>query len=136
MRFVVSAVVKVAVEPANPTDLPKLIDGLKSLSRSDPLIKIENTKEQKHVIAAAGELHLEVCLKDLEEKHAKVPLKVSEPRVTYKETVSAKSSQVCLAKSANKHNRVYMSAEPLSEQLCIEVEDGRVQMRDKKELAK
>ena len=31
----------------------------------------------EHIVAGAGELHLEICLKDLEEDHACIPLKVS-----------------------------------------------------------
>ena len=30
----------------------------------------------EHIIAGAGELHLEICLKDLEEDHAGIPIKV------------------------------------------------------------
>ena len=30
----------------------------------------------EHIVAGAGELHLEICLKDLEEDHACIPLKV------------------------------------------------------------
>ena len=47
---------------------------------------------------------------------------VSDPVVTYKETVSDQSSQVCLAKSSNKHNRVYMTAEPFAEGLAEEID--------------
>lgn len=32
----------------------------------------------EHIIAGAGELHLEICLKDLEEDHACIPIKVEE----------------------------------------------------------
>jgi len=38
MKFSVSPVVRVAVEPKNPADLPKLVEGLKRLSKSDPLV--------------------------------------------------------------------------------------------------
>jgi elongation factor 2 len=69
------------------------------------------------VIAGAGELHLEICLKDLEEMHACVPIKKSDPIVSYRETVIEKSSQVCLSKSGNKHCRVYMTAEPMADGL-------------------
>ena len=64
----------------------------------------------EHIVAGAGELHLEICLKDLEEDHACVPLKVSDPVVSYRETVSEESDRVCLSKSPNKHNRLYMKA--------------------------
>lgn len=33
----------------------------------------------EHIIAGAGELHLEICLKDLEEDHACIPIKVGSP---------------------------------------------------------
>jgi elongation factor 2 len=68
----------------------------------------------QYIIAGAGELHLDVCLRDLEKIYAGVPIRRSDSIVSYKETVLKKSSQVCLAKSGNKHNRVYMTAEPLS----------------------
>lgn len=38
MKFSVSPVVRVAVSPVNPADLYKLVEGLKKLSNSDPLI--------------------------------------------------------------------------------------------------
>jgi elongation factor 2 len=59
----------------------------------------------EHIIAGAGELHLEICLKDLEEDHAQIPLKKSDPVVSYRETVSEESYMMCLSKSPNKHNR-------------------------------
>lgn len=76
----------------------------------------------EHIIAGAGELHLEICLKDLEEDHAGIPIKVSEPVVSYRETVSAESEIMCLAKSPNKHNRLFMKAQPLPEG-CAEAID-------------
>lgn len=63
MRFSVSPVVQVAVEATNPADLPKLVEGLKRLSKSDPAIQTWITESGEHIIAGAGELHLEICLK-------------------------------------------------------------------------
>ncbi len=73
MKFSVSAVVRCAVEPQNPTDLNKFIEGLRRLCRSDPLVQCESDNGQ-HIIAGAGELHLEICLRDLEKLYAKVSL--------------------------------------------------------------
>ena len=72
----------------------------------------------EHIIAGAGELHLEICLKDLEEDHAGIPIKVSDPVVSYRETVSEESSLTCLAKSPNKHNRIFMRAAPMPDGLA------------------
>jgi elongation factor 2 len=84
----------------------------------------------EHIVAGAGELHLEICLKDLEEDHAGVPLTISDPVVQYRETVSAKSSITALSKSPNKHNRLYMVAEPIDEELSLAIEAGKVSARD------
>ncbi|MEJ1277489.1 hypothetical protein NN561_008406 [Cricetulus griseus] len=62
----------------------------------------------EHIIAGAGELHLEICLKDLEEDHTCIPIKKSDPVVSYRETVSEESNVLCLSKSPNKHNRLHM----------------------------
>jgi elongation factor 2 len=102
MKFSVSPVVRVAVECKNPADLPKLVEGLKRLAKSDPLVLCITEESGQMIVAGAGELHLEICLKDLEEDHAQVPIKKSDPVVSYRETVSAESDQMCLSKSPNK----------------------------------
>jgi len=130
MKFSVSPVVRVAVEPKNPADLPKLVEGLKRLSKSDPMVQCFIEESGEHIIAGAGELHLEICLKDLEEDHAQIPLKKSDPVVSYRETVSEESSIMCLSKSPNKHNRLFMKAVPMPDGLAEDIEDGKVNPRD------
>ena len=49
----------------------------------------------------------------------------SDPVVCYMETVDGVSPKECLAKTTNKHNRIYMTAEPLSEPLAKDIEDVR-----------
>lgn len=78
MKFSVSPVVRVAVEPKNPSELPKLVEGLKRLAKSDPMVQCCTEESGEHIVAGAGELHLEICLKDLEEDHAGIPLKVTD----------------------------------------------------------
>jgi len=130
MKFSVSPVVRVAVEPKNPADLPKLVEGLKRLSKSDPMVQCFIEESGEHIIAGAGELHLEICLKDLEEDHAQIPLKKSDPVVSYRETVSEESSIMCLSKSPNKHNRLFMKAVPMPDGLAEDIDDGKVNPRD------
>lgn len=126
MKFSVSPVVRVAVEPKNPADLPKLVEGLKRLAKSDPMVQCMIEESGEHIIAGAGELHLEICLKDLEEDHAQIPLKKSDPVVSYRETVSEESNQTCLSKSPNKHNRLFMKAVPMPEGLPEDIDSGEV----------
>jgi len=130
MKFSVSPVVRVAVEPKNPADLPKLVEGLKRLSKSDPMVQCMIEESGEHIIAGAGELHLEICLKDLEEDHAQIPLKKSDPVVSYRETVSEESGIMCLSKSPNKHNRLFMKAVPMPDGLAEDIDKGEVNPRD------
>jgi len=129
MKFSVSPVVKVAVECKNPSELPKLVEGLKRLAKSDPMVQCIIEESGEHIIAGAGELHLEICLKDLEEDHAGIPIKTGDPVVSYRETVSELSDIMCLSKSPNKHNRLFMKAAPLPEGLAEAIDKGDVTPR-------
>lgn len=129
MKFSVSPVVRVAVECKNPQDLPKLVEGLKRLAKSDPMVQCIIEESGEHIVAGAGELHLEICLKDLEEDHACVPIKISDPVVSYRETVIDESDQVCLSKSPNKHNRLYMKAVNMPDGLAEDIEKNEITPR-------
>ncbi|GFF22530.1 elongation factor 2 [Aspergillus udagawae] len=130
MKFSVSPVVQRGVEVKNAQDLPKLVEGLKRLSKSDPCVLTMINESGQHIVAGAGELHLEICLKDLEEDHAGVPLRISDPVVSYRETVGAESSMTALSKSPNKHNRLYVTAQPLGEEVSLAIESGKINPRD------
>jgi len=137
MKYSVSPVVKVAVKPKDGKDLPKLVEGLKKLSKSDPLVVCTTEESGEHVIAGCGELHIEICLKDLREEYAQCDFVMSDPVVSYRETVTAESSQTCLSKSPNKHNRLYLVAEPMEDDLCKAIENGKAGPKaDPKERAK
>ena len=129
MKYSVSPVVRIAITPKNPADLPKLIEGLKKMAKSDPLVQVIST-ETEQIIAGCGELHLEICINDLVNDYSGIEIVKSDPVVPYKETVASQSTQTCLAKSANKHNRLYVVAEPLKEELVVEIENGTVKAGD------
>merc|ERR1712070_401527 len=100
-------------------------------AKSDPMVQcsIEDTGE--HIIAGAGELHLEICLKDLQEDFmGGAPIRVSDPVVSFRETVSKASDKTVMSKSPNKHNRVYMTARPLEEGLPEAIDEGFCGPRD------
>merc|ERR1711988_1572655 len=61
-----------------------------------------------------GELHIEICLKDLQEDFMNgAPIVISDPVVSYRETCTEESCRTVMAKSPNKHNRIYVKATPL-----------------------
>jgi len=61
-----------------------------------------------------------------------VPFTVSPPVVEFCESVTTTSSIVCLGKSPNKHNRLYFTAEPISEKLCKALENKKLEEKDQK----
>ena len=80
-------IVRVALEPTHPQDLPKLIEGLKLLNQADPCVEVRLQESGEHVILTAGELHLERCLKDLRERFARCEVQASAPIVPFRETI-------------------------------------------------
>lgn len=165
---------------------------MKRLAKSDPMVQCIIEESGEHIIAGAGELHLEICLKvrfmcslfsvvlyeeekkrlkfiqawkrdiftsdftcrchnhssklqkalrqlwwfevvilicglywqDLEDDHACIPIKKSDPVVSYRETVTEESDQLCLSKSPNKHNRLFMKAAPFPDGLAEDIENA------------
>ncbi|KAK8022359.1 elongation factor Tu GTP binding domain-containing protein [Apiospora rasikravindrae] len=80
-------IVRVALEPVNPADLDKMINGLKLLVQSDPCAEYEQFQSGEHVLLTAGELHLERCLTDLKERFARCDIQAGAPIVPYRETI-------------------------------------------------
>ena len=126
MKYSVSPVVRVSVKCKDGKDLPKLVEGLKRLSKSDPLV-VCTTEEKtgESIIACAGELHLEICLKDLQEDFmGGAPIVVDEPVVSYCETCTGEmeENKTVMGKSANKHNKLYVWGGHLSEDLVAAID--------------
>ena len=80
-------IVRVALEPVNPLDLDKMIEGLRLLVQSDPCAEYEQFGSGEHVLLTAGELHLERCLTDLRERFAHCEIQAGAPIVPYRETI-------------------------------------------------
>jgi elongation factor 2 len=129
MKYSVSPVVRVAVECTNASDLPKLMEGLKRLAKSDPLVLCFTAPTGEHVIAGAGELHLEICLKDLQDDFMKgAPIRISDPVVSFSETVTEASTQDVIAKSPNKHNRIYLRAQAMNPEVVKAIDAKEITM--------
>lgn len=80
-------IVKVALEPVRPTQMNKLVHGLKLLNQADPCVETYTDDSGELILCTAGELHLERCLKDLKERFAKIEISCSQPAIPYRETI-------------------------------------------------
>ncbi|KAJ2778792.1 Cytoplasmic GTPase/eEF2-like protein (ribosomal biogenesis) [Coemansia javaensis] len=86
-------IVRVALEPANPQDMPRLVRGLELLNQADPCAQVVSQATGERVLVTAGELHLERCLKDLRERFALCEIHVSEPIVPFREGIVRQPAQ-------------------------------------------
>ena len=130
LKCSLAPIIKVELTPKNAQDLPKLIEALNKLSKFDPLVQCNREENGNHYIEASSELHLDICLHDLQTNFISCEIIKSDPILVYKETISEKSSQVCLSKSPNKHNRLYCMAEPLQEGLSQMIEHSDIKPAD------
>jgi len=118
-------VVTKAIEPKNPQDLSKLIDILKILNKEDPTLKIKiNPETGETLVSGLGELHLDAKV-ERKIKAKGVEIIASPPIVVYRETVKDKSP-IIEGKSPNKHNKFYISVEPIPDEVYKAMIDGTI----------
>merc|ERR1712137_148814 len=110
------SIVRVAIEPKNPTEMPIFMEGLKKLNQSDASVDIYIQDSGEHVISAAGEMHLERCLTDLKELFAPIELLVSPPIVSFKETI-IEPSKTIRCRTRGGVCQMSVSAKPLPEEI-------------------
>ena len=125
IRHYSDPVVTVAVEPKSMKDLPKFIDALRSLAKSDASLQVMTNQETgEALLAGMGELHLEITVYRLEEEQ-NIKVKVSPPIVVYRESVEGDNKGRSFeGKSPNRHNRFMMECEPLSAEVVAALRDG------------
>ena len=123
------SVYKVAVEPINPSELPKMLDGLRKINKSYPLITTKVEESGEHVILGTGELYMDCVLHDLRRLYAEMEIKVSDPVTRFCETVVETSAIKCYAQTPNKKNKITMVAEPLDSGIAEDIESGKVSIK-------
>ena len=120
-------VITKSIEAQRMDDLPKLIEILRQVSKEDPTIQISiNEDTGEHLVSGQGELHLEVITHRIERNHG-IPVHTGEPIVVYRESVQHQSD-VVEGISPNRHNRFYISAEPLADEVVDGLRLGEISM--------
>ncbi|KAJ8398303.1 hypothetical protein AAFF_G00428730 [Aldrovandia affinis] len=87
LNFEATPIVRVAIEPKHPSEMPKLVRGMKLLNQADPCAEVLIQETGEHVLVTAGEVHLQRCLDDLRERFAKIEISASKPIIPFRETV-------------------------------------------------
>lgn len=123
LKFNTQSIIKIAVEPVNPSELPKMLDGLRKVNKSYPLLSTRVEESGEHVILGTGELYLDCVMHDLRKMYSEIDIKVADPVVAFCETVVETSSLKCFAETPNKKNKITMIAEPLEKGLAEDIEN-------------
>ncbi|MDC4217339.1 MAG: elongation factor EF-2, partial [Candidatus Nitrosopumilus limneticus] len=123
VKYVSEPVVQVAIEPKHPKDLPKLVEILRQLTIEDPnlIVKIDEESGET-IVAGMGVLHLDVANHRIQEK---CEIITSEPLINYRETVKGGCEPV-MAKSPNRHNKIFMRVEPLEPAIAHMLRTGEI----------
>lgn len=123
-----AAVMKVAVEPLKPSELPKLVTSLRRINKSYPSASTKVEESGEHVIFGTGELYMDCILHDLRHLYADLEIKVADPSVAFCETVVESSSMKCFSETPNKRNKLTLMAEPLESGISGDIESGAIRL--------
>lgn len=135
---IATPILRVAVEPKNLQDMPKLLAGLKLLNQADPCVQVLIQETGEHVLLTLGEVHLERCVKDLQETFAKIEVQISKPIVPFRETIvkfvpaedavevkpKTREEFTIEMQTANKLCQITMRAAPLPSEVTKLLEDN------------
>lgn len=130
IRHMTESVFKIAVEPVNPSELPKMLEGLRKVNKSYPLISTKVEESGEHVVLGTGELYMDCVLHDLRRLFSEMEIKVSDPVTRFCETVVETSAIMCYSITPNKLNKVTMIAEPLDDGISEDIESGRISIKE------
>jgi elongation factor 2 len=126
IRHYSEPVVTVALEPKAMKDLPKFIDALRGLAKADASLEVSTNQETgEALLSGMGELHLEITVYRLQVEQG-IKVTVSEPIVVYRESISGDNKgRAFEGKSPNRHNRFYIEAEPLPDDVTQALREGQ-----------
>jgi len=105
-----------AIEPATRGDEQKISSALDKLCEEDPCFKVTHDQQTNELVASGlGDLHLRVMLEKME-KRFKLSITTKEPKIPYRETITAKAEGHYRHKKqtggAGQFGEVYLRVEP------------------------
>ncbi|MDY6761911.1 MAG: elongation factor EF-2 [Candidatus Nanohaloarchaea archaeon] len=138
IEHIFEPVVTKSLEPRKTSDLPDLIEALRKRAKEDNTIQISIDEETgETLVSGLGELHIEAKVERYLQEQG-IEIDVSEPIVVYRESIQ-EASEEFEGKSPNRHNKFYLSVEPLEEEVYenlmeSELPEGRVRDQDEQEV--
>ncbi len=132
IKHIFEPVITKSIEAKNPAEIARLVEVLKQVNKEDPTITVEiNEETGENLISGMGELHLEIIENRIKTEKG-LDIVTGNPIVVYRETVQRMSQEV-EGKSPNKHNKFYVTVEPLGGEVYAAIKAGELpELRIKK----
>ena len=125
IKHIFDPVVTKSIEAKRASDLSRLVEILKQVGKEDPSIKITiNEETGENLMSGMGELHLEVIENRIRTEKG-LEVSTSPPIVVYREAISRLSPEV-EGKTPNKHNKFYLTVEPIDERIRDAIKSGEL----------
>lgn len=122
VTYIGMSIFKVSIEPFNPSELPRMLEGLRSISKSYGIVEIKAEESGEHVVIGTGEMYLDCVLYDLRRLYSDIQIKVSDPVAKFSETCLETSAIRAFTETPNKQNKITIIAEPLDSDIAVELE--------------
>lgn len=135
LKFDFKSVMKLAIEPFKPNELPKMVEALRKIIKSYPSVTTRVEESGEHIIFGSGELCLDCVMHDIRHLYSDIEVKVADPVASFCETVIETSTIKCFSETPNKRNKITMVAEALDEGLANDIESHTIRIDwDKKSI--
>lgn len=122
VEYIGKSVFKISIDPFNPSELPRMLEGLRSISKSYGIVEIKAEESGEHVVIGPGEMYLDCVLHDLRTLYSNIQIKVSDPVAKFSETCLETSAIRAFTETPNKQNKFTVIAEPLDTKVAQELE--------------
>ena len=97
------------------------------MSRADPSVEFHVNKQGENILSTCGEVHLEKCIKDLQDDYAPgVEIEIGEPIIPFKETIVNRT----MREKAKKEQKVYEELNSSSESEDEDANEEDDEMKD------
>lgn len=114
--------VKVGLEPLKPSELPQMLQGLRSLNKIINGLRTRVEESGEHLILGSGELMMDSALHFLRQVFTKIEVRLTEPTACFSETVLQASKTFAVCKTPNQENELMLLTEPLEKDVFMNIE--------------
>lgn len=130
------SVFKIAIEPADFSKLPELLESLKKINKCYLACSIKVEESGDHVILTPGELYLDCLLYDLRFLFGdNLEIKLSDPMTRFSETCTELSFVKINSKNESKDNEISIVAEPINDlKLSYLIEEKKISLKQPKKI--